>query len=67
MIVIKTEKEVGKLIQKSKLDNRDVRLICASELSMLDIGDFELIYSHDNVNSTNEAQTIILNKLMKQK
>ena len=27
MIAINTEKQIGKLIQKSKIDNRDVRLI----------------------------------------
>jgi predicted HTH domain antitoxin len=67
MIAIKTEKEVGKLIQKSKIDNKDVRLIYASELIKLEVGDFELIYAHDNIDCMNEAQTIILNKLMKQK
>lgn len=67
MIAIKTEKEIGKLIQKSKIDNRDVRMIYASELNKLEIGEFELIYSHDDINSMNEAKTIILNKLMKQK
>lgn len=67
MIAIKTEKQIGKLIQKSKIDNRDVRLIYANELENLEIGEFELIYAHDDINSMNLAQTIILNKLMKQK
>ena len=54
----------GKLIQTSKIDGRPVRMIYASELNKLNIGDFELIHSHDDVNSMREAQTIILNKLM---
>jgi len=68
MITIKTEKQIGKLIQKSKIDNKDVRMISANELENLEIGEFELIYSHEcNENSMKLAQVIILNKLMKQK
>jgi len=60
MIAIKTDKEVGKLIHVN------VRLIDPMELQNLEIGDFELIYSHEcDDNSMKLAQVIILNKLMK--
>jgi len=64
MILIKTKLEIGRFIQAST-DGDDIRQIDAVDLIPLQLGTFELIHSMTDSDEFRLAQTMILNKLMK--
>jgi len=64
MILIETNIEIGRFIQTSANGN-SVRMINAIDLTNLNLGEFELIHSMTDSPEFRLAQTMILNKLMK--